>query len=375
MNTQSLTLSLIASVFLFTACEEKRTSHTTPYIAEQQPRFFSAGQLETLQSDNKIIERLIFIGDAGDADKEPGLSLMKAISIRLNSLPEPETLFFLGDNIYEDGFQSEEIKCSSSYPESKKLDAQLYVGKATLNPSYFVPGNHDWDYHAEADKKILQKQQKYLEKCGRQAQLLPNEKKGTPFVSTITNDLYTAVFLDSHALMNADENSITQSFNLLKAIFELSEIKKPVLLIAHHPIATYGPHGGCYQQDFFGSTVINFFRRNGISWGQDINAKEYAEFIKQIKNLVPEKHKVMFIAGHDHSLQILSMEEGPDYSIVSGTGSKTDPVCHGENTLFAQQAYGHIEIAFRKGGEIYAEVFSFTPTSNRLNKVYSQRLF
>src|SRR5690606_21635106 len=147
----------------------------------------------------------------------------------------------------------------------------------------------------------------------------------------------TAVFLDSHALMFANETEKTQSYNLLKAIFDNSELDKPILLIAHHPIATYGPHGGCYQQDFFGSSIINFFRRHGYSWGQDINAKEYADYIQQINNLVPSAHKVLFVAGHDHGLQVLSLASGPDYSIVSGSGSKKDPVCHGDNSLFAQE--------------------------------------
>lgn len=375
MHTKLLLITLITSVFLLNACEEKRISHTTPYIAKQQPVFYNAGQAVQIKNDNPIVQRLIFIGDAGNADQEPGLSLMKAIATRLKALPTPKTLFFLGDNIYQDGFQNDEIKCSSDSVESKKLDAQLYIGKATLSPSYFVPGNHDWDYRNEPDRKLIKKQRFYLEQCGRETQFLPNEEKGTRFISSITNELFTAIFLDSQALMRADSNEKIQSYNLLKAMFDVSDVSKPILLIAHHPIATHGPHGGCYQQDYFGSSIINFFRRNGTSWGQDMNAKEYANYIQQITKIIPSKNKVIFVAGHDHNLQILNLKEGADYSIVSGSGSKASPVCDGDNTLFAQQALGHIEIDFMKGGEISAEVFSYTPKDNRLNKVYSQRLF
>lgn len=106
-----------------------------------------------------------------------------------------------------------------------------------------------------------------------------------------------------------------------------------------------------------------------------MNAKEYAAFIENINTLIPERNKVIFIAGHDHSLQVIGHAKGADYSIVSGAGSNTSPACHGDDTLFAHETLGHVEIGFRQNGEITAEAFSFRAEGNRLSKVYSQRLF
>ena len=146
-------------------------------------------------------------------------------------------------------------------------------------------------------------------------------------MSAITHELYTMIFLDSQAIMNASEEEQTRAFGLLEGMIKVAEANKPIIVAAHHPIATHGAHGGCYQQDYFGHSIINFFRRNGISWGQDINAKEYDAYIKGIKSHIPAERKVIFVSGHDHGLQVLQSKEGPDFVIVSGGGSHTDPVC------------------------------------------------
>lgn len=369
-------IALLISSILISACEEKIESHTRPYMAEQQPRFYHNGQIQHLKSDNKPIHRIALIGDAGKSDIEPGKSTLNAFTTRLKSLQDThETLVFLGDNIYQDGFQDDNTSCSNGSQESARLDAQLYLGKASRNISYFVPGNHDWDYLEDPDMKLMLKQKAYIETCGREAKLLPSDEQGMKLVSAISNNLFTMAFLDSHALMFAPKEKREQAYGLLEGIMQTAENNRPIILAAHHPIATYGPHGGCYQQDYFGHSIINFFRRKGISFGQDINAKEYAAYIDRINAIIPPEKKVLFVAGHDHNLQILQMEQGADYVIVSGAGSHTDPVCHGDNTLFAHESLGYVELGFRQGGELTAEVFAYYPDEDRLSKVYSQRLF
>jgi hypothetical protein len=154
----------------------------------------------------------------------------------------------------------------------------------------------------------------------------------------------------------------------------------PVFIAAHHPIATYGPHGGCYQENYFGHSIINFFRRNGISWGQDINDKNYADYIERVTRIIPRAKKVIFVAGHDHNLQVISLSDrskpyGPDFSLVSGSGSKRDRVCHGDNTLFAQEVFGYMEVGFRESGAISVDVLAYNIEKDAFDRVYSQRLF
>ncbi len=376
MTVRSVFILLSVSFLALSACEEKRESQIHPYMAKTQPRFYMNGQIEHLKKDNKVVERIILIGDAGNVSEEPlTLDLMKNISKRLNSLDTKETIVFLGDNIYPTGFQGEDLKCGNDSTDAKNLEAQLYISKTTLNPSYFIPGNHDWDYHGKPDIKLIEKQKRYLEICGRESKLVPVLDNKPSLVSVLDETRYTMVFMDSHAIMTSSTELQQQAYKMLEAVFTLADATKPVIIVSHHPLATHGPHGGCYQQDYFGHSIINFFRKHGFSWGQDINAKEYAAFISHMNAIIPEKNRVILASGHDHGLQVLSLEKGADFQIVSGGGSHTDPVCIGEDTLFAQETMGHVEIGFREHGEITVEAFAYRPESKGLGKVYLQRIF
>lgn len=378
MKFQHYFFLLMFTLIGLNACEEKRESQIHPYMAKVQPRFYFNNQIEHLKRDNKVVERIALIGDAGDAVEHPEtLDMMKKIAKRLNGLDTKETLVFLGDNIYEKGYQGDNLKCGNNSPEAQSLEAQLYLGKAPLktNPSYFIPGNHDWDYHKTPDMKLMMKEKNYLEKCGRETHFVPSQNDKPALVSALEETNYTMIFLDSQSIMRSTKAEQDQAYSMIEGIFKLADPNKLIVIAAHHPLATHGPHGGCYQQDYFGSSIINFFRRHGISWGQDINAKVYADYISRIKSIIPKANKVIFVSGHDHGLQVLSMKDGPDFQIVSGSGSKTDPVCVAENTLFAQETMGFIEIGFREQGQITVEAFAFRPEKNIMSKVYSQRLF
>lgn len=376
MTVRSVFIFLAISLLSLSACEEKRESQVRPYMAKTQPRFYMNGQIEHLKRDNEVVERIILIGDAGNGIEQPATAdLIKAISKRLNSQDTEESIVFLGDNIYPDGFQGNKLNCGNDSADAKILETQLFLGKATMNPSFFVPGNHDWDYHDEPDISLIQKQKDYVEKCGRDTQFVPAQDNKPALVSVLEKQRYNMVFLDSHAIMNASGENQKQAYNMIEGVFKLTDTAKPVIMVMHHPLATHGPHGGCYQQDYFGHSIINFFRRQGISWGQDINDREYAAFIARLNTIIPDTSRVILASGHDHSLQVLQLEKGADFQLVSGTGSHTDPVCVAEDTLFAQESMGHIEIAFREEGQLTVEVFSFKPDTKALAKVYSQRLF
>lgn len=367
--------------FLISACDYQHSSHTAPYIAKKQPLFYMDGEIQKISTDDTYIHRLVLIGDAGMADIEPAKSHLTAIAKRLNTLETSETLVFLGDNIYDIGFQEKVVDCASQKQDSQRLMEQLKIGIDSSNISYFVGGNHDWDYREKPNKEIIMlNQKKFIEECGKRAHLVPSEGEQLKLVSAIKNNLFTLIFLDTEQIIQADETRKSEAINEIAALVENTAVHIPVFIAGHHPIATFGPHGGCYQENYFGHSIINFFRRNGISWGQDTNDKNYADYIKRVTEIIPRAHKVIFVAGHDHNLQVISLNEkgrdkGPDYSLVSGSGSKRDRVCHGDNTLFAQESLGYMELGFRQSGILTVDIFAYNAESDNFKQVYSQRLF
>jgi hypothetical protein len=50
----------------------------------------------------------------------------------------------------------------------------------------------------------------------------------------------------------------------------------------------------------------------------------------------------LWAAGHEHSLQVLEGDDADalDFVLISGSAAKTNPVNHGDDTLFAQSIPG-----------------------------------
>jgi hypothetical protein len=67
---------------------------------------------------------------------------------------------------------------------------------------------------------------------------------------------------------------------------------------------------------------------------------------------------LIYAAGHDHSLQVIEMQRGVKYMLVSGAGSasKISEVGHGENTLFAHSHPGFMAVDFLENGRVLLRI-------------------
>src|SRR4029077_15375984 len=102
--------------------------------------FFLAHSIIQLRAQDSVRYRVIFIGDAGEINKEQQAIINYASRI---IIPNKTTAVFLGDNIYPRGM---------GLPGSKEeaitkniLQSQYLPLRNNGAPVYFVPGNHDWD--------------------------------------------------------------------------------------------------------------------------------------------------------------------------------------------------------------------------------------
>jgi len=87
---------------------------------------------------------------------------------------------------------------------------------------------------------------------------------------------------------------------------------------------------------------------------------------------------VFYVAGHDHSLQILDGGSAATLVVVSGAGSapKVSRVGWGEGTLFADSRVGFVEIDLLRGGDVWIGVFEpgHQAAANACPQVFSMRL-
>ena len=66
----------------------------------------------------------------------------------------------------------------------------------------------------------------------------------------------------------------------------------------------------------------------------------------------------VWAAGHERSLQVLEgfSDNSLDYVLISGSAAKTNPVNHGDETLFAQSRPGFMVLDFFADRRVLARI-------------------
>ncbi|MFT3911316.1 MAG: BamA/TamA family outer membrane protein [Ferruginibacter sp.] len=142
--------------------------------------------------------------------------------------------------------------------------------------------------------------------------------------------------------------------------------KKLVLIAFHHPLRSYGPHGGYFtlkQHVFpFTDAFPNFYlplpiigsayplTRAVFGTSQDLKHPLYQAMIQEIEKTVKGHPNVIFMAGHEHTLQMIQ-DSGYNF-IVSGSGSKTSRVSQPKKSLFASGKTGFATLQVSKNKNV-----------------------
>ena len=184
--------------------------------------------------------------------------------------------------------------------------------------------------------------------------------RSTPAVDIILLDTQWWLFPGDRRPIDcsADEQQV-----LGKIEAELDSESRFHIIAAHHPLITYGPHGG-----FFGWRDYLFPLVGRVSkWAwvplpliypigsrlfpskeQDLNDALNKKMVGLFADVLSGHDNVIYVAGHDHSLQVFSEAQGADYVLVSGAGSKDKITGVGkrQNTIFAHGEAGFIVLDF-----------------------------
>src|SRR5690606_13319533 len=112
---------------------------------------------------------------------------------------------------------------------------------------------------------------------------------------------------------------------------------RTILLAAHHPMQTYGTHGGYYswKDHLFPLTLLNrnlylpmpgvgslypLLRRTVFLNPEDKPHTKYKDLVDRVRSLSDPYRNLIHVAGHDHGLQFI--EDTGFYQVVSGAGTK-----------------------------------------------------
>lgn len=286
-----------------------------------------------LKNIDKETTNIFLIGDAGmpNADGTAPKTLEK-IQSQFEKADKNDLLLFLGDNIYPKGIP---LKGKKAIKEAKHaLNLQLEVAKTFPGYVYFIPGNHDW----YSGLKGLKLQEKMVEDALGKNTFQP--ENGCPIEKVNLNNDTVLLIVDSHwyitnwnkhPTINDDCEIKTRADFLEEFRSEIKKARGKVTLVAvHHPMHTEGPHNGRYgikehmkPVPILG-TIKNAIRSTSGIVNADLSNQFYIELRDNLVAAAQQNENVVFLSGHEHSLQYLEFDNITQ--IISGSGSKTTPV-------------------------------------------------
>ncbi len=376
---------LFAVVLLLTSCANYKLHHNA-----------ASKNWENLYNSNYPSQTpdyvLYGIGDAGylpNGNTSPALVGMQKMMLTESA---PTSAVFLGDNIYPKGMPKK--KAGDRKEAEEAIIAQMDIVKNFGGHVVFLPGNHDW--RQQDAQKGIERQEDFIQDYMSKKVFSPNNGCSGPTDFKLSDDVVLIVFDSEWYLQNWDNqidfNEKCDYKTRFDFIYELTDVikkyakDKRVVVAMHHPIFTYGVHGGKFsaRDNIFPFAALNeslkiplpilgflypILRKN-VGQRQDINGEKYKELRQKLLTATDAFDNVIFISGHEHNMQYINKEE--HHHIIAGSGSKTTAVSLGEGAEFSYAAYGFTRLSFFNKGETWIEFFACQNGESK--RVFSRKL-
>jgi hypothetical protein len=342
-------------------------SHLSPY---SRPGLSPAPTLAP--AGDQLRQRVLLIGDAGKPQQ--GEPVLRVLEQWAGQTPGRTTVVFLGDNVYEKGVLAPEHPGHAQ--SAGYLQAQLDAVRRSGARAFFVPGNHDWGKGGEGGRAALARQEELVRReLPGSGGLWP--AAGCPGPAALDLDGLRLIALDTQWWLQREPVSAAHcpcpdSAAVLAELARLlaSAGDRQVLVLAHHPLATHGPHGGFldWRDHLFPARRLH--RRLWVPLPvlgslypltrklrpspQDLASPPYRAMRAALRGVLSRHPPLLYAAGHDHNLQVLEGDAASAFYLVSGAGAavKMTAVTHGDDTLFAHLHPGFMAVDLLRDGRV-----------------------
>ncbi|NAY92057.1 phosphoesterase [Muricauda sp. JGD-17] len=353
---------LFSLLFLIFSCATYKPKYAEPFVENGS------------NSDKEIEHTFYLIGDAGKSPIGGMNNALKAFKTELDKADKNSTAIFLGDNIYPAGLPDKKDSTRAYLEAKNHLDAQLATLDNFKGKRVFIPGNHDWYTEGLVG---LKRQEKYVEKQLNSKEVFFPEN-GCPMETIEIGDDIVVIVIDTEwYLTNWDKrpdiNDECEIKDRERFFVELEdEIKdyrqKTTIIAMHHPMFSYGPHGGQYafKKHLYPNngkvpmpilgTLVNILRRTSGASIADIQNKKYNTLKKRLLTLAQSSEKVILVSGHEHTLQYIVEENTPQ--IVSGSGAKKGHTRLLNGSKFSTGHMGYAILKVFKDGSSHVDFYS-----------------
>ncbi len=348
-------------------------SHTQPYY---HPDIHEIGKRDS-EPEGILHYRVLLLGDGGQPKQDE--SVLETLREWAEKDAIKTSIVFLGDNMYPEGMTERR-----KHEVSERLAPQLSVVKTAGVHGLFIPGNHDWaGGKAEGRSALLAQEQFINDNLPGRMSFLPSGGSPGPVVIElpIADPAVRLIVLDTQWWLHRHEKPEKSPETVIEELIEKLNTKLPVIVVGHHPLETYGPHGGFFdwKSHLFPARDIKawlwvpvpilgaaypYWRKYLYRSDQDMRGERNKNMVTQLNSAFSNEKAagknpplLIYASGHEHSLQVLKGDV-VDYLLVSGAAAsqKVTEVSSGDNTLFAHQHTGFMAMDFFTDGKVLLRV-------------------
>ena len=376
-------ITLVAVIFLSSCANYKvhvKEDHSTP-----PPR-----------SESALLHRVFLVGDAGEETdiQERTLGLLRQLA---DTSQVPFTCLFLGDNIYPSGMPSKK-KADKRVIAENALLKQMEVLAESGQDVIFLGGNHDWNEGHPGALKAIKRQAEFIEDFNhKNVKYIPEAGCPGPEEIELTDDV-VLIIIDSQWWLQdwsteKDINDDCEHRTRFEFMFDLSDMirdnrEKQIIIASHHPPVSSGSHGGYFtwKDHLFPFTAVNEklwiplpvlgsihpVYRSTYGHVQDQPHPKYDELIQGMLFALDKYEDVIVVSGHQHSLEY--HEVRGHHLLVSGSGSRLDPIAKTPSTVYGHTAPGVMQLDLYERGRVNLEVWEADEEGKSESPAFSTRL-
>lgn len=350
--------------------------------------------LRAQQGNSRVTHSFFLVGDAGEP-YIPNMTLGKVLRQQVAQAGTPATVLYLGDNIYPDGLPAP--GSASRQRGEMILQTQVDWIKGLDAKGIFIPGNHDWQHWGRKGLQYIGYQQQWIDSLkDENFTLIPQQGCPGPVEIAVNGELLL-VIIDTQWFLHqwnkpgedgpCEAKTTGEVLSLLADIFERNHDKR-IVVAAHHPLITYGEHGGVFtwKNHLFPLTDINPglyvpmpvvgslypLYRKFFGHIQDTANPVYKEFGQAIQDLLKEYPGSIYVAGHEHALEYI-VKDSTHY-VVSGAGAKTTYVKKKKYAAFAEDVTGFAKLLAYDNGEASLHFFEVDNETPQGREIFSARI-
>jgi hypothetical protein len=322
------------------------------------------------QNSPQVDFTLYLVGDCGEPSVRDA-PIGKVLRREVEKSGKKSMALYLGDNVYPRGLPDVGHIGRERGEEILKAQADWVRGLGVRG--IFIPGNHDWQHWSRNGWEYVANQQAFLDSLHDDfITLLPRDGCPGPVEIPIGNTA-VLIIIDTqwvlHAYDKPGEESECYAKDPAALMIMLDDALvrnrgKRVIIAGHHPVISYGDHGGIFTwQDhlfplvdlrpnlYIPMPVIGSlypFYRNVFGHSQDIKHPSYKQFSNLIQSTLAQHPGSLYVAGHEHALE--HIQKDSVHYIVSGSGSKTNYVKQGKYADYAQGVKGFVKVELFSNG-------------------------